>query len=155
MKWSDYFIFDEKTGNLLNKFTRNNRAKAGDVSGYVNDSGYVVVRIDGKRFRAHRVIWEMHHGEIPNGYEIDHINRVRGDNKLENLRLVTSHENNLNLSKRKSISGVTGVVFNKKDGKWQAQIGFNGKHVYLGQFLNKSDAIKARNEAEIKYGFRR
>ena len=85
---------------------------------------------------------------------VHHINGDREDNRIENLRLATRHEQNLNLSRRLSKSEITGVVFNEKDDRWQAQIGFRGKHIYLGQFKEKAAAIAARKSAEINFGFR-
>lgn len=55
--------------------------------------GYCRIRYKGKTFQAHRVIFETFVGKIPQGYELDHINTVRDDNRLENLRLVTHKEN--------------------------------------------------------------
>lgn len=148
------FRYDTNTGELFNRVRRNARSREFSRVGWVNDSGYLITTIAGKKFRVHHIVWAMHFGCIPDGQEIDHINRVRHDNRIENLRLATRHEQNLNLSKRASKSEVTGVVFNAKDKRWQAQIGFNGKHIYLGQFKEKSSAISARKLAEIRYGFR-
>lgn len=153
--WSDLFIYDGASGSLINRVKRNSRSPQGAVVGNLNDSGYLVTRVSGRSFRIHRIVWEMHNGPIPFGMEIDHINRVRTDNRIENLRLADRHEQNLNLSQRRSESQVTGVVFNKKDKRWQAQIGFKGKHIYLGQYTNKNEAENARRVAEINLGFRR
>ncbi len=153
MNWGELFVY-LADGSLINKIDRNSRSRAGRVAGMINDSGYRVTRVNGKNYRVHRIIWEMHHGEIPCGLEIDHINRDRLDNRIENLRLATRHEQNLNMSKRKSTSGITGVCWSKKDKRWQALIGFKGKSYYLGQFIEKRDAIKARRDAEIKFNFR-
>jgi hypothetical protein len=151
MNTHDLFIYDEKTGVLTNKVKRNSRSQCGSVVGWANDSGYLITTVFGKKIRVHRIVWEMHNGDIPDGLEIDHINRDRKDNRIENLRLANRHEQNLNLSKRRSASGVTGVVFNKKDSKWQSQIGFKRSHIYLGQFNSKEAAIAARKTAEIQY----
>ena len=150
--FNDLFLY-QCNGDLVNKVQRSPRSRIGCVAGFINDSRYVVTQVNGHKTRAHRIIWEMHFGAIPDGLEIDHINRNRSDNRIENLRLATRHEQNLNLSKRDN-SAVTGVVFNKKDNRWQSQIGFNGKHIYLGQFHSKENAIEARKNAEVKYGFR-
>ena len=154
MNWAELFTYDSKTGEIRNKVKRNARSKEGAQVGWVNSEGYLVTTINQRKFRVHRIIWEMHHGQIPEGLEIDHINRNRRDNRIENLRLANRHEQNLNLSRRQSDSGVTGVVFNKKDERWQAQIGLKGKHVYLGQFLSKEMAVAAREQAEARLGFR-
>jgi hypothetical protein len=154
MNFASLFSYDSELGILRNTSKRNSRAKAGTSVGWVSDSGYLITTINGKKFRVHRIIWELHNGQIPVGLEIDHINRDRLDNRIENLRLATRHEQNLNLSKRRSCSGVTGVVFNKKDARWQAQIGFKGRQIYLGQFDSKEMAIEVRKQAQTTLGFR-
>lgn len=151
--WKYFFIYENKSGRLINSVTRPNGAKKGFFSSTICSSGYMLVSINSKRYREHRIIWEMFNGEIPILMEIDHINRIRHDNRISNLRLATRHEQNLNLSKRES-TDVTGVCFSKKDKRWQANIGFMGKRIHLGQFLNKTDAIQVRKEAEKNYGFR-
>ena len=90
----------------------------------------------------------MYHGVDPLEKDIDHKDRDPLNNKISNLRLATRKENCANQKIRKNnTSGVTGVLWNKSKGKWEAWI----KKVYLGCFLNKEDAIKARKEAELKY----
>ena len=154
MKWCNLFTYNAETGELTNRFNINGRALKDDLSGYVNDSGYRVVRVKGKTYRCHRIVWEMHNGPISKDLEIDHINRIRNDNRIENLRLATRHEQNLNLSQRVSKTGVTGVVYRKKNSKWQAQIGFKGRHIYLGIFNDFFEACCVRKSAEINYGFK-
>lgn len=152
--FNEVFKYEPTAGEIFNKVQRNTRAKASTKVGWMNDSGYLITTVCTKKYRLHHIVWMMHNGSIPEGYEIDHINRLRSDNRIENLRLATRHEQNLNLSCRVSKSGETGVVFNKKDAKWQAQIGFKGQHIYLGQFKEKGDAIAARKSAEVQFGFR-
>lgn len=89
-------------------------------------SGYLIVN-RGKRLYSHRLIWETLKGPIPNGYEIDHINTVRDDNRLENLRCVTKSQNMLNpiTNKRKTTSD-----FGKKYSK---HFGY-GEHKNIKQY---------------------
>lgn len=102
---------------------------------------------------AHRAAWAIHYGEFPSG-SIDHINGDKTDDKIENLRDVTSAENarNASLSGRNK-SGVPGVFIHKQTGKWCAQISAFGKHVGLGLFSSQSDAIIARKAAERVLGY--
>jgi hypothetical protein len=151
--WRYLFFYDESLGRLINAVYRPNGARLGAFADESTADGYRIVTIQGKHLRAHRIIWEYCYEQIPLGLEIDHRNRDRADNRIQNFRLVDSHGNNLNLGPRENSSGFTGVVFNKKDDRWQAQIGFKGKHVYLGQFKDKSTAIAARKQAEQEYGF--
>ena len=83
---------------------------------------------------------------------VDHQDRCRTNNHISNLRWATSTENSQNRSIRfDNTSGTTGVCFNKRDKKWRAQIDADGRNIYLGLFVNKNDAIVARQEAEMTY----
>ena len=119
----------------------------------VNGWGYRHGRIFGRAYRAHRVIWLLATKEWP-ADEIDHINGVKDDNRMTNLRQVTGAENrkNTRLSKANT-SGIIGVSWLNSRRKWAAQIHINGRSTNLGHFLEKSDAIAARKAAEIKYGY--
>jgi len=115
--------------------------------------GYRCGRINGKTFFAHRVIWAIVHGHWPE-QDIDHINGIRNDNRLSNLRSVSRSENMKNKMRPPSnTSGFIGVTWNKKTGKWQAQIQVDGRSKTLGNFSDKSDAVKARRKAEKDLGF--
>lgn len=82
----------------------------------------------------------------------DHIDRDTLNNRRYNLRPATHAENSRNQSLHKNnTSGVTGVSWNKRDSKWSAEIRINGEHLYLGYFINKEDAIRARLYAEVKH----
>lgn len=147
-------MFYYKEGFLYNKFTRNSRALKDDIVGTLHHSGYYQTQIDKKLYMVHRLIWNMFFGEIDEGMEIDHINHIRNDNRLENLRCVTRQDNRRNqkLTERNK-SGQIGVYFIKRLGKWGSQIKVNGKVVWLGSYTEKSDAIKARKNAEVEYNF--
>jgi hypothetical protein len=89
--------YDPSTGIFLwNKPLRGRRSNR--VAGSVNPFGYVVIGIGGVIQSAHRLAWIYMHGSIPRNKFIDHINRDRSDNRIENLRLVSQKENNLNRS---------------------------------------------------------
>lgn len=112
--------------------------------------GYFQGHLLGQKVLAHRVAWAASFGEWPD--VIDHINGVRSDNRLENLRNVSWAENNLNLGlRRKNQSGANGVRWSK--GAWQAEIRAGGKSEYLGRFVSLDDAIAARKAAEPAFGF--
>lgn len=129
-----------------------NARYAGTVANSIGTGGYVRVNILGTRYLGHRVIWMMVHGEWPD--EIDHINGNRSDNRLCNIRNVSRQENLRNLAKRSdNSSGHVGVHLNKKNGKWSAYVGIDGKQVHLGFFENLDDAIAVRAKASKAYGF--
>lgn len=152
IEWSKYLKY--RDGNLYWLVTRNNRVQAGSLAGTISDEGYVKVMIRKKAYHAHRIIWEMHYGKIPEGMEVDHINHDRTDNRIENLRLVTKQVNMKNKSSySNNKSGVTGVSWHSKKKKWVAQIQCNKKKMMLYEGDNFDDAVKARNEAEIELNF--
>ena len=116
-----------------------------------DSNGYVNVKIDGTTHKAHRLIWEYKYGPIPEGMQIDHINGVRNDNRISNLRLATRLENSQNKKRRTdNSSGATGVTYNKASGLWLARIGVDGERVYLGSFATKEEAEAARVEAKAR-----
>lgn len=102
----------------------------------------------------HRVVILMCYGFYGEGLDVDHINHVRDDNRLVNLRFVTQGENLKNQSvSSKNTSGVTGVYFSKAKKKYIAQIKVNREAVYLGIFDTLEDAAEARRQADRKYKF--
>lgn len=120
---------------------------------HVNSHGYRTGRIDGVTFKAHRVIWAIHYVEWPDE-QIDHINGVRDDNRISNLRVVTNQENQRNASMRSNnTSGVCGVRWHKAAGKWQARIMVDGRYKHLGLFSSFDAAAEARAEASRQHGF--
>ena len=102
----------------------------------------------------HRVVMLMCYGFYGEGLDVDHINHVRNDNRLFNLRFVTRSENSKNQSlSSKSTTGVTGVSFLKARKKYIAQIGVNRKLIYLGTFETLEEAAAARAEVNLKFSF--
>lgn len=115
---------------------------------------YLHFSIYGKSMLAHRAVWVMHNGSIPNGLVIDHINGIGTDNRIENLRTVSDAENKRNMSLSVlSKSGVTGVVWVESREKWQASMAVNYKNKHLGRFSDFFDAVCARKNAEQVHGF--
>jgi len=114
---------------------------------------YVVGYVRGRKLRAHRVAWLLHHGVWPSGI-LDHINHDGCDNRICNLRVVTAIDNSRNAKLRSdSSTGVTGVSWHSSAKKWRAHISVKGKQVSLGVFQKKEDAIKARAAASVDFGF--
>lgn len=152
MNWEEHFSYFN--GVLFWLYKPSMAVKKGDPAGGLMRNGYIHVGVKGKQYLAHRVVWEMHNGAIPDGMEIDHINHIRSDNRIENLRLATRSDNQRNKTKnRNNNSGTTGVGWSKKDKIWRARIKVNGKLLYLGSFSCIDSAIKARKEAEDRYSF--
>lgn len=130
-----------------------NTKNAGKEAFTALSCGYKHGAIFGRLYPAHRIIWAMHFGEWPSA-NIDHIDHDRQNNKVNNLRIVTKHENSKNQSLRSTnTSGVNGVSWFARDGTWQVQITINGKNTGLGRFANLEDAIAARANADRLHGF--
>lgn len=122
--------------------------------GSLTPRGYLTTMFAGTPKRLHRMIYIMHNGEIPSGMEIDHINHIRTDNRISNLRIVSSSDNMKNKSLYKNASSKThGVRFVKNRNKWAARIKVKGKDIFLGSFDEEGAAIKARLHAERIYKF--
>ena len=104
------------------------------------------------RFNKRGRSYQFHRWLMGNPVEVDHINHSGLDNRRINLRVCTRNQNNMNRSVQpNNTSGVTGVVWDKCNSKWKAQIALNGKLKNLGRYTLKGDAVKARKDAEKKY----
>jgi len=129
------------------------KTTVGKMAGCIKKDAYRCIRIGGRDFLEHRLVWLHVNGEMPND-QIDHVNHIRDDNRIENLRAVSNQENGRNRSKSKNnTSGVTGVSWHKGVNKWQAQINVGGKHKHLEYFEHYFEAICARKSAELHYVF--
>ena len=105
------------------------KSHAGARAGNLNSDGYIRVMVDGKRYFVHRLIWVMCRGPIPDGMHIDHIDHDPTNNRIENLRLATTAENQRNRrgAQADSKSGIRGVSPQK--GGWQARVRVNGREI--------------------------
>ncbi len=162
MKWKANELPDQKYlhemfiehDGILYWAKNKQRIIAGQVAGGTTDRGYCKIGLDGGYYFRHRLIYVMHHGECPTDKEVDHINRDRGDDSIENLRLASHTENSWNKrTPKNNTSGVCGVYWHKLSNKWLAHIEVNRKAIYLGTFTEIAEAKQARMEAELKYGF--
>lgn len=138
------FKYDEHTGKLIRRFTQSSNAKAGDIVGNKSINGQLDVRIDYKLYKVHRIIWLYVYGVLPD-IDVDHINGIKTDNRLCNLRLVNRSENLQNQRKARSDnkSGLLGVSHVTRTGMYIAQIQVNKKHKYIGSFYTAQDAHDA------------
>lgn len=132
------FRYDPETG----EFTRN-----GVKTGSILKNGYLYLSLKKKRILAHRAAWAIMTGSVPCA-EIDHINRVKSDNRWVNLRVATRSQNAMNQSRRvNSRSGYKGVSWHSKVGKWRASIQAKGRHVHLGYYASAEKAAEKYTEA--------
>lgn len=121
------------------------------AAGTLLHSGYLGICIGPKRWQAHRIAWALHYGKWPEN-QIDHINGIKTDNRICNLREATNSQNgkNLGLSKANK-SGVKGVSFETYTQRWKASIKVESKTISLGRFNSIEDAAIARKLAEQHY----
>lgn len=144
------FRYEPETGDLYWVAEGKGRIKKKPAGTKLNN-GYMGVLIGGKRYYSHRVAWALHTGAWPED-QIDHINGVKTDNRIENLRAATNNENGKNYGfNSRNTSGVKGVYYDKENAKWMAQIKVDGRSIKLGRFREFDDAVAARKVAEDKH----
>lgn len=135
-------VYDRETG----EFT----ALDGRPLGARHSKGYVSISAGGHKALAHRLAWFIVMGREPT--HIDHINRIRADNRWSNLREADAGLNQCNRSvAANNTSGVAGVALDRHGRKWQAYIKRFGKRVHLGVFERFDDAVSARKAAEVRF----
>ena len=118
-------------------------SKAGSLKGAKHHDGYIVIKLDGVAYKAHRLAFLYMTGKFPD--QCDHKNRIRDDNRWDNLRNVSIKENNQNRGIRSdNRCGHTGISFHKVSKKWAARISLDGKEKHLGLFPSIDEAILAR-----------
>jgi hypothetical protein len=146
------YYYQESTGKLfvIDKSEGKYRYK---VCTRKHTLGYLIVRVCKVSYASHRVIWFLYYGVWPTK-ALDHIDHVKHNNKIENLREVTTTENNRNMPlSSKNTSGYPGVYWNKKNKVWQAKIWIGQGWKHLGCFKILQDAVDVRKSAEIVRGY--
>jgi hypothetical protein len=113
--------------------------------------GYWQIQIDGSLYLAHRLVWFYVHSRWPT-HEIDHVNGIKTDNRIGNLRLATKSQNQANSRKRRGCSSkFKGACFCKRSRKWHAHITKNYKTHHLGTFPTAQEAHAAYAVAARKF----
>lgn len=131
-----------KFNNVYMKFIKNCPNK---LINTFNSTGYYTVILDGKEYLLHRLIWKLYYGEEPPNY-IDHINGIRHDNRICNLREATQQQNIRNKNKliSNNISGYLGITYNKKSHRYRVSIACNYSNIYVGVFIDLNEARTRR-----------
>ena len=144
----DKTVLDEEfryeNGKLYNKRFRGGTAFEGVEAGSIGQEGYRQLNVFNKTYRTHRVIWAMFNKDIPKGMVIHHINNIKDDNRIENLKLVTRMQNRTEADGRGK-----GYSIKKGSGKFVAQRTINKKKHFLGYFGTPCGAIMATRMAYI------
>ena len=130
--------------------------RTGSAAGSIDGRGYLLICVDGRKYRAHRLAWLYAHGRWPSKF-IDHINGVKNDNRLCNLRDVTWSENRQNETKarKNSLTGFLGVTYSKPKKPlakhYAARIYIDKKLRSLGYYATAEEAHEAYLEAKRKH----
>ncbi|HDN1095979.1 TPA: HNH endonuclease [Escherichia coli] len=146
----DFLSYDPDTGIFKWVKHRCQTAKPGDVVTYKDRKGYILLGWSRVYYRAHRLAWWWVYGEMPTK-QIDHINGIRDDNRICNLRLADEFQQNHN---RKTpvtnTSGVKGVNWSKPHNAWCARVAFKGTRYQIGYFQNLNEAEESLREFRVK-----
>lgn len=152
----ELFEYDSAVGRLVWKARPFERPQwngrwAGKPAGVVGFKGYRYVRFQGRTYREHRLVWLYHYGHWPLD-QIDHMNGDKSDNRIENLRDVSTSINKQNMRRPRAdnTSGFLGVTWSKARHAWVAQIQVNGKNRSLGAFTTPEDAYRAYLAAKVE-----
>ena len=120
-----------------------------------NSRGYLKVRIADKCFRVHRLVAQALLPDWDDSLQVDHINGLRDDNRVSNLRMVSNQQNSR--ACRRPTTGATskfrGVSWDTLRGKWEARINVDGRSIYIGRFSGEIEAAIAYNGSAIIHSF--
>lgn len=151
-KLKEVLEYRPETGEFVWLKCKRKGFKLGAPAGTKRGDGYVLIQVDGKVTYAHQMAFLYMAGEIP--AEIDHIDHDRSNNRWGNLRAVTRTENQRNrVRSRNNKSGITGVCFDCRRGKWLAYITLDGAVKQLGAFYELEDAMACRLAANTAHEF--
>lgn len=144
-------LFSYDDGQLIWRVSPSRCVKAGQRAGYHHKlSGYRNLMVQKKHYAEHRCVWVWHNGTIPDGLVVDHINNDRTDNRIENLRLLTTRQNTSRRGKvRPDQEGLPPCIY-KARRRYQVRIYRNGQQHYLGghKTLEQAIAVKEAFHAE-------
>ena len=144
----NYLSYDKTTGDFI-ALQGDKRHIIGRKLGTLHSSGYIVIAINKKLYKAHRLAWLYEKGNFPKEM-IDHINRDKSDNRLINLREVEqTHNSENNPLKKSNSSGYPGVSFSKKNMRWRARITYGYKEKHLGYFDTPQKAFEEIGRAHV------
>lgn len=135
--------YDPETGIFTWLVNKRGPVKAFDQAGSLNRDGYVKIKVDQQVFLAHRLAWFLVYGEWPER-EIDHIDGDPANNRIANLRECEHRQNAKNVR-------ALGASFDKSRGKWMARICVDYKHINLGRYDTREQAVRVAQDARDRY----
>jgi len=139
----ELLIYNPDTGIFTRKTSPARRVKVGDTAGSIDGRGYLNIVIEYKKYKAHRLAWLYMYGSLPQS-RLDHKNRIKIDNRINNLREATNSENCRNVTRVSGASGYPGVT--KHGNKWRVQCNIDCKKYDLGSHLSPELAHKVYEE---------
>lgn len=144
----ELFFYPSPEGKLYWLKPRTNRLEPFDEAGTL-DRHYLMVKVAYKKYAVQRIVWAMRNGrDIPEGYELDHKDRNKLNNRIDNLRLATPSQNQSNRAKGKNnTSGFKGVSWHKNEQMYYVQIRHKNKQYHLGAYRTAIEGAVAYNEA--------
>lgn len=141
----EYFHYED--GKLFWKKPTSRRVNVGREAGTLRDNGYKVAHLDKSCFPVHHIVWVMMKGELIDiGYELDHINGDRSDNRIENLRKLTRSDNLMNKKGYGKTSPYRGVYIHTS-GKYYVRF----RRDYLGMYESPEEAALVWNKAALAF----
>lgn len=140
------FNYDDTSGLLTRIVPRHRHSNPNYSVGSIDKQGYLIVKVDGHKLLGHHVVWLYHYGVYPEKM-IDHINGIRSDNRVSNLRYTTPSQNMMNSRQARSSAGYKGVSFHKEEKRYRARIMIEGKIHCLGGYSTAEEASEAYNRA--------
>lgn len=145
----ELLAYDELTGEFTWVRPQSNRVAAGAKAGCISHEGYLLIRVDGTTYKAHRLAWLFVNGVFPADV-LDHWDTNKLNNRIGNLREVTQTVNTQNriAPGKSNTSGLLGVGFMPSLGKWRARIMVKRKEVHIGLYDTKEEAGQAYVEAK-------
>lgn len=138
----NFLRYDPESGKLYWVVGRRCHVSAGDEAGSLTRDGYLKVKVEGRVYLAHRLAWFAVYGDQP--HILDHIDGNPANNRVENLRPATQRQNGKNVA-------AVGASYDPKRGKWMARICVDYKHINLGRYATREDAVRVAQAARREH----